>query len=803
MKREDIVSKLTLEEKALLLTGKNVWETRELPKHGIPSIFLSDGPHGIRKQVDAGDHLGLHGSIPATCFPTAATVANSWDTDLARRVGTALGEEADALSVDVLLGPGLNVKRNPLCGRNFEYFSEDPYLAGKMAAAYIKGIQSNGVAACPKHFAANSQELRRMASNSVVDERTLREIYLTGFEIAVKEGKAKTIMSSYNRVNGTYANENTHLLKEVLRDDWGFDGIVVSDWGASNDHAKGVKAGSNLEMPGAGFSSSKEIICAVKAGRLSIEAVDKAVDELIDLAISLKGRSKHVDRFDSTGHNELAAEAAAGSLVLLKNNENILPLSFDKKIAIVGDMAIEPRYQGAGSSLVNPAMHVVTFSESMKAAGFDVIGVARGYTRDGVIDHNLEKEACELAKKADVVIYCFGLTEVTECEGMDRKDMKLDANQVRLIKLLSDANPDLVGVISGGSSIETSWEGRFKALIHGYLFGQAGFTAVADAISGKVNPSGRLSETYPVSYKDVPFFEEYPAKKKHALYKEGLFVGYRYYTTVGKKVAYPFGYGLSYTTFEYSNLTVSGDGVKFTLRNTGSQDGAEVSQLYVGLKNSRIFRPVRELKGFSKTFLKAGEQKEVFIPFDEYTFRYWDTERNSWQKEGGEYCVRIGRNAEDMALEGCVVIEGTATPSDKRDKLPDYYSGDVTKVTDAEFEELLGRKIPGEKTSRALSMNDPISEFYRAKSLMARLGYRLLNRQIAKNEKKNNPDINIFFILNMPVRAMAKLTSGAIDMNMARGILTIVNGHFFKGVGRVFKGYLRNKKVEKELRKYT
>ncbi|MCR5153933.1 MAG: glycoside hydrolase family 3 C-terminal domain-containing protein [Lachnospiraceae bacterium] len=797
MKRAEIIKELSLEEKAVLLTGKSVWETRDLPKHNIPSIFLSDGPHGIRKQAEEGDHLGINESKPATCFPTAATVANSWDTAIAQKIGEALGDEASALGANVVLGPGLNIKRNPLCGRNFEYFSEDPYLSGKMAAGYVRGIQSRGVAACPKHFAVNSQELRRMASDSVIDERTLREIYLTGFEIAVKEGKAKTIMSSYNRVNGTYANENVHLLKDILRDEWGFDGVVVTDWGGSNDHVEGVKAGSILEMPAAGLSSAREIVAAVKSGRLSEEVLDKVVGDLVDYVLTLKETERKNVVLDAKGHHALAKQVAEQSAVLLKNDENILPVKKETKVAIIGDMAKNPRYQGAGSSMVNPACEVSNLLDAFEAAGGDLVGFAKGYRRDGLADEALVKEACELAAKADLVILNFGLCEISESEGMDRRNMKIEKNQIDLINALSKANPNLVGVISAGATIEMEWENNFKALLHSYLSGQAGGEAMADILLGKVTPSGKLSETVPYTYEEVPTAAYFPSKERNAEYREGLFVGYRYYDTANKKVKYPFGFGLSYTQFEYSNLKVTKAGVSFTLRNAGTVDGAEVSQLYVGLENSAIYRAKKELKGFAKTFLKAGEEKTVEIPFDDKTFRYWDTEKNSWETEGGAYSIMVGKNVEDIVLSASFEVEGTTVPKDLRNVLPSYYTGNITNIEDSEYEKLLGREIPSGKWSGKLGPNDALCQMYYAKGLVARFAYKILANMLAKSEKKGQPDLNILFVFNMPFRGIAKMTGGAISMDMVDGMLTAVNGHFFRGIGKVIGGFFSNRKKDK------
>ena len=641
MKHKEIIDKMKLEEKAALLSGKGEWQTWDFARLGIPSMYCSDGPHGIRKQAGAGDHLGLNPSLPATCFPTAATVANSWDPELGEEIGKALGEEASVQGVHVVLGPGLNIKRSPLCGRNFEYFSEDPYLAGKMAAGYVRGIQSRGVYACPKHFAVNSQELRRMAMNAVVDERTLREIYLTGFEIAVKEGGAKAIMTSYNQVNGTYANENTHLLRDILRNDWGYDGIVITDWGGSNDHIKGVEAGSDLEMPTPGLDSARQIVAAVKDGKISEAAVDECVDRLLEAVLTLTKERDIPAEFDKKAHHALARKAASESAVLLKNEENILPLKPGTRVALIGDFAFDPRYQGAGSSMVN-ATELDKMAELIKGYDLVLAGTSKGYIRTGEEDAVLAKEAVDLAQAADVVLYCFGLDELSESEGIDRTHMRIPQNQISLLESMARVNKNIVGVLSAGAAIEMPWHYCLKGLLHGYLYGQAGAGAMLDILTGKVNPSGRLNETYPLRYEDTPAFRYFPSEERNSEYREGLYVGYRYYDTSKVRVMYPFGFGLSYTTFEYSDIKVDEAGVTFTVKNTGKTDGTEVAQLYVGMKDAKVYRPEKELKGFAKVFLKAGESAEVKIPFDDKTFRYWNVRTNAWEVEGGTYRIMIG-----------------------------------------------------------------------------------------------------------------------------------------------------------------
>lgn len=798
MKHQEIIDRMTLEEKAAFLSGKNEWQSRNILHAGIPSITFSDGPHGVRRQAGAGDHLGLNPSLPATCFPTAATVANSWNEELGRQIGEALGEEARAQDVQVLLGPGLNIKRSPLCGRNFEYFSEDPYLSGKMAAAYIRGIQSNGIYACPKHFAVNSQELRRMAMNAVVDERTLREIYLTGFEIAVKEGGARAIMSSYNQVNGAYSNENPHLLKEILRKEWGFDGIVVTDWGGSNNAVKGVEAGSNLEMPTPGLDSARQIVKAVNDGKLKEQILNQCVDELLDAVLTLNDKKQLGNSdFSHEEHHRLAKKAAVESTVLLKNEDKILPLKSGCRVAVIGDFAIEPRYQGTGSSMVNPTS-VDTIESCISEYDLQITGISSGYRRSRERDEVLKKEALNIVSGADVVLYCFGLDERSESEGLDRNHMRIPQNQIELLEALVQVNPNIVGIMSAGASVEMPWHTCCKAILHGYLSGQAGAGAMLDIITGRENPSGRLSETYPIRYEDTPAFRYYPSKERSSEYRESIYVGYRYYDTSRVRVQYPFGFGLSYTEFTYSDLTVDEQGIKVTITNSGQRDGSEVVQMYVGLPNAIVFRPAKELKGFAKVHLRAGESREVCIPFDDKTFRYWNVATNRWEVEQGTYKIMIGASVNDIRLEKKLEVKGTTSEYPYNPAvMPYYYTGIIQQISDGEFESLLGHSIPDGKWSGLLTVNDAICQMYYAQSRFARFIYRVLTKRKKKSEEKGIPDLNILFIYNMPFRAIAKMTAGKVSMEMAEGMVEAVNGHFCKGMKRIVTGYFRNTAANK------
>lgn len=803
MKHPELIQALTLKQKVALLSGRDIWSTYPIPQQNIPAMYLSDGPHGVRKQLGASDHLGLNASQPATCFPTAAGVANSWNPDLAEEIGRTIGREAACQQVNVLLGPGLNTKRNPLGGRSFEYYSEDPYLSGKMAAALIRGIQENGISACPKHFAANSQELLRMASDSVVDMRALRELYLTNFEIAVKEGHPKSIMSSYNRINGTYANDDAWLLTDVLRKEWGFDGFVVTDWGGSNDHAQAVRAGGNLEMPGTGGDSDWEIFAALEAGTLTEDEVDQRVDELLDVVLATHAATADGPKeFDVEAHHALARKAAAETAVLLKNEEDILPLAPGTRVAVLGDMALEPRYQGAGSSVVNPTKLDKPI-DCLRACDLEITGQAQGYRRDGKEDQALLDSAVSAARNADVVLLYLGLPEISESEGMDRQHMRLPANQEKLLYAVAEANPNLVVVISGGSAVELPWVDQCKGLIHGYLSGQAGAGAMADLLTGAVTPSGKLAESFPIRYEDTPNHTYFPGRQRTAEYRESIYVGYRYYETVGKAVRFPFGFGLSYTTFAYSDLKATQNEVSFTITNTGKRAGGEIAQVYLSAVNSGIFRPARELKGFAKVFLEPGESRTVTIPLDDKAFRYFNVKTNAWEVEGGEYSVQVGASVQDIRLTASLTVEGTGAPLPYDPKeLPSYFSGHVEAVCSQEFEALLGRPLPESHwdPKAPLGWNDALLRLPDARNPLARLAGKIIVGKMEKSLAGRSADLNILFVCNMPFRGIAKMTGGMATEKTARSILLIVNGHFFRGLGGVIRGLLDGRKLKNERR---
>ena len=789
---------LTLLQSAALLSGASAWDSRAIPAALVPSFVMSDGPHGVRRQLGDADHLGIAESEKATCFPTASALAATWDPDLAREMGEALGLEARGLGVDVLLGPGLNIKRSPLCGRNFEYFSEDPILAGRMAAGLVDGIQSTGTAACPKHFAVNSQELRRMASDSIVDERTMREIYLTGFEIVCRDAGPRVIMSSYNLVNGTHAHENRHLLTEILRDEWGFDGMVVSDWGGCTDAVGAVRAGGSLEMPAPGLEDARRIVAAVEAGTLDASDVYARAQEVVNVASASAGLPAPTP-YDVDEHHKLATRIASEAITLLRNEDDLLPLSAGTRVALIGDLADTPRFQGSGSSQVNPtrveAPRELLEAQGEDARGLVAAGYARGYERHGGTSDALIAEAVDLAKSADVALLYVGLDELAESEGLDRPHMRLPEGQDRLIEAVVAANPHTVVVLTGGASVEMPWADSVPALVNGYLTGQGGAAAMLDVLTGAVNPSGRLAETYARSYEDHPTAAWYPATGPLSYYREGPFVGYRYFTTAGIDVAFPFGYGLSYSRFEYSDLEVDQEGATLTVTNTSERDGADVVQLYVSAPGG-VFGPARELKGFAKVEVPAGGSVRVTIPFDRYTFRHWETSRGAWETEAGTWTIYVGPNVEDTPLSATLDVEGT-TPPPIDPALGHYLSADVAGITNGEFAVLLGRTIPTAHPTDEITASDPMSELIRAKSWLARLAGRKLHADKAKADAKGDPDLNVHFALNMPLGSIAKFTNGAVSADMIDAVVEVINGHFLRGVTRTVIRYVANARANK------
>ncbi|AFC28614.1 BglB [Paenibacillus mucilaginosus 3016] len=667
---QELISQMTLEEKAGMCSGLDFWHLKGVERLGIPSVMVTDGPHGLRKQKASADHLGLFDSVPATCFPSAAGLACSWDRELIRRVGVALGEECQAENVAVLLGPGANIKRSPLCGRNFEYFSEDPYLSSEMAASHIAGVQSQGVGTSLKHFAVNNQEHRRMSVDAVVDERTLREIYLASFEGAVKQSQPWTVMSSYNRVNGTYASENEFLLTDILKNEWGHEGFVVSDWGAVDERADALAAGLELEMPASGGVGERKVVEAVQSGRLSMEALDRAVERLLTIIFRAVDHRKPGAAYDPAEHHRLAREVARESMVLLKNERSLLPLSRGSHLAVIGAFADKPRYQGGGSSHIVPTQLDQPVEEIRKLADASgVVTYAQGYRLESdTADEALTEEAKRAAAAADTAVIFAGLPDRYESEGYDRTHLSLPANQIRLIEEVAAVQPKVVVVLLNGSPVEMPWIGSAQAVLEGYLGGQAVGGAVADLLYGEANPCGKLAETFPEQLSDNPSYLFFPGEGDRVEYREGIFVGYRYYDTKNVKPLFPFGYGLSYTTFEYTSLTLDKKQiqdtesvtVRVTVKNTGAAAGKEIVQLYVKDAESTVIRPAKELKGFAKVFLQPGEERTVSFVLDKRAFAYYNVDLKDWHVETGEFHILAGSSSQHIVLQDSVVVESTA-----------------------------------------------------------------------------------------------------------------------------------------------
>lgn len=668
---ENSASDLTLEEKASLTSGADFWTTKAIDRLGIPSVMMTDGPHGLRKQSGSTDHLGLASSVPATCFPPAVGIGSSFDPEIIERVGAAIGVEAAIENVAVVLGPGINIKRSPLCGRNFEYFSEDPIVSGILGAASVRGIQSKGVGTSLKHFAANNQEFDRMRASSDVDPRPLREIYLRGFERVVKDAAPWTVMCSYNKLNGVWTSEDPWLLTSVLRDDWGFDGLVVSDWGAVNDRVVGVAAGLDLEMPASGGRTDAQLVAAVRAGTLPESVLDTAAARAIDLVRKAGERPAVAGPLDVDAHHALAREAAGRSIVLLKNDGALLPLAADQKVAVIGAFATEPRFQGAGSSLINPTrvdnaldeLRVVGGENVSYAAGFAVEGGA--VAASGRTAEELRAEAVGVARTADVAVLFLGLPAAEESEGFDRDHIDLPAEQLAVLDAVLEVNPRVVVVLSNGGVVALPFADRVPAIIESWLLGQAGGGAVADVLYGAVNPSGKLTETVPVRLEDNPSFGNFPGEFGHVRYGEGLLVGYRWYDAKGLDVTFPFGHGLSYTTFEYTGATaeVGADGgivVRLDVTNSGDRDGREVVQVYVAPTTSIVQRAPRELKAFSSVALAAGETRSVELVVRREDLAYWDIRVDRWVVEGGEYTVEVAASSRDIRSRVPVEISGDA-----------------------------------------------------------------------------------------------------------------------------------------------
>lgn len=798
MKHQELLNKLTLEEKVALCSGKDFWTLKGIDRLGIPEITLTDGPHGLRKKNPDSNKSSLSASVPTTCFPTAVTTACSWDEDLLFSMGEALGEECLSERVSVILGPGVNIKRSPLCGRNFEYFSEDPLLAGKMAAALIRGIQSKNVGASLKHFAANSQEKKRMTIDSVIDERALRETYLTAFEIAVKEAQPRTVMNAYNKLNGTYCSDNGYLQNKILRDEWGFEGLVVTDWGAANDRVTGMINGNDLEMPTSGGYNDAKVCKAVREGRMSAESVDICTDRVLDLIMKSKAALTETC-YDKNAHHDLAAKICSESLVLLKNEDNTLPLKKEQTVAVIGEMARCPRYQGAGSSNINPTRLDDAFDALLKK-GYK-LSFAPGYNKKkDEINEIMLKDACIVAQRADSVLLFIGLTEEYESEGYDRSHLNMPSSHVKLLEEILKVNSNVTVVLYGGSPVTVPHLDKIKALVNGYLGGQAGGTALAELLSGDKNFSGKLAETYPLCLEDTPCAKIYPATGTTAEHRESIFIGYRYYDSAKKDVLFPFGYGLSYTAFKYSSLKLSKKKIKdtdeltvsFRIKNTGKADGAEIAQLYVKDVDSTVFRPEKELRGFKKVFLKAGEEKTVEIVLSKRAFAYYNVNINDWHVESGDFEILVGASSRDIRLEGKVKVEGTveALVPDYREAAPCYYNGTMNNATAEEFEAILGRSLP----PSTLDPNAPLTILNSLGDAAGTKWGKVINNLIDKAlgavaGEDQAMGMAKAMVLEIPIRDFVTMSAGVFSEEMAKGLLMILNSEKPAfGLGKILAG---------------
>ena len=774
---EKIIAQMSLEDRIAICEGANFWETRVFEKYGIPAMFVCDGPNGLRKQDLSGgtDMLGVNQSQPATCFPAAVTTANSWDTNLLQEVGNAIGEEARNQGVGVVLGPGCNIKRNPLCGRNFEYFSEDPYLSGKLAAGFIRGVEGQGVGASLKHYAANSQELSRFTSDSIMDERTLHELYLTGFEIAVKEGKPATVMCSYNKLNGIHASDHKKLLTDILRTDWGFDGMVVTDWGAMNDRIEGFKAGCDLNMPGGSDFMFKECAQAVKNGTLSEGDIDNSVRRILKQVFRATNTLKAPFACNYDAHHTVARKAAEQGAVLLKNEDSVLPLRSDAKVAVIGAMAKTMRYQGAGSSHVNAQrldQPVDYLSNAVYAPGYD----DRGDTTP-----NLIADAIKAAQIADAAVVFAGLPDRYESEGFDRDNMKMPEGHVRMIEAVAETNPNTVVVLLCGSAVECPWADKVKAVLYMGLPGEAGGEAIANLLYGKVNPSGKLTESWPYVYEDVPSAAIY-GKMNDALYLEGLYAGYRYYDKAQVSVRWPFGFGLSYTSFGYSNLKVEDQTVSVTVTNTGDLAGAEVVQLYIAAPQDTIHRPIREVKGFTKVFLQPNESMAVSFVLDDRCFAIW---QNGWKIPSGTYQVCIGELSAEVTVHG----EDVEIPTWQAGS---WYESCKDKPTQKEWESMLGKVYiaPALKKGQ-FTMDNTVMEM-KDYSLVMKIMFKATEMVIAKETggkvDYENPEFRMMINASAggPLRSMQ--ISGGMKGGVIPGMLEMANGRFLRGIWKMITG---------------
>ncbi|MBA4347820.1 MAG: glycosyl hydrolase [Clostridiales bacterium] len=788
-----LVSQMTLSEKASLLSGADKWRTKVIPRVSLGSVTVSDGPHGLRKEV-IDPEKGRY-TIQSTCFPTACATACSFDRDLMRRIGVALAEECCAEDVDVLLGPGLNCKRSPLCGRNFEYFSEDPVVSGELAAAYIEGVQSKGVGTSMKHFALNNQEYRRLTIDAVVDERAMFELYLASFERVLKKVQPWTVMCSYNRIKGINASDSHWLLTDVLRTKFGFTGLVISDWGAVHDRATGVSAGLDLEMPFVGPYHDKQIEKAVTSGTLCEEDVDRCAAHIVALVERAKSRTK--EPFDATAHHALAREAARQSAVLLKNDASLLPLAAGINVAVLGAFAKSPRYQGAGSSKVQPLEIDSPFNELLKLGL--IAEFAKGYHEEiDATDEALLAEACDLARGKDAVLIYAGLPDRYESEGFDRESLAMPRNQVDLIERVAEVNSNVAVILQCGSVVDLGWADCVKSILLMYLGGEAVGGAAADLISGQTTPSGKLAESWPLQLSDTPSHRYFPGYARTVEYRESIFVGYRYYDTAQKPVRYPFGHGLSYTSFSYSNLRLhnanlnAGETLQIMLdvTNTGHVTGAEIVQLYVSRRSDVMFTPEQELKGFEKVFLTPGETKSVSFLLTRRDLCYYDVVASDWRVEGGIYELRISASSRDTRLVTRIEVEPDADAHvpDLRAAAPCYYDlSSGIDVPDAAFAAVLGRVIPARERQKGEkhTLNVTLSEVKHTLlgRVLINVGRKVAESALSTDEVNRNIIDHVLY--TTPLRLMSSESS--ITPRQIEGIVHLLNHEFFKGIKAFFQ----------------
>lgn len=776
---ERIMGQMALADKISLCTGADFWHTKRMPRYGIPSCKMADGPHGLRCQEDGVRGPNLNDSIPATCFPAAVTAGASWNAELYAMEGEAIGKEARAAGVSLVLGPGCNIKRNPLCGRNFEYLSEDPYLSGKMAAAFVNGQQGAGVSSCLKHFAANSQEYKRMNSDSRMDERTLREIYLAAFETAVREAKPGVVMCAYNKLNGVYCSDNRRLLTDILRNEWGFDGMVVTDWGALNDRVEAFRAGCDLNMPGGASYMDKAARDAVKSGALDEADVDASVRRILALAFGANGAG---DPCDMDAHDALACAIAEQGAVLLKNEGGILPLKADG-VALIGYMAKHVRYQGTGSSHINPT-RLTSLTDALPDAPY-----VPCCDQNGDVSEASLIEAAEAASAAQVAVVVAGLPESYESEGFDRAHMRMPEGHIRMIEAVAAANPNTVVVLLGGSPMETPWLDRVKAVLYMGLAGQAGGRACGNLLTGKANPCGKLTETWPIRYDDVVSRDSFG--RRDAEYRESVYVGYRYYDKAQKPVRFPFGFGLSYTAFAYSDLEIDGRTVTASVTNIGEQAGAEVVQLYIAPPKGGVFRPEKELKGFQRVWLEVGESKRVRFELDERSFVFW---QDGWRVAQGAYDILLGASSRDVRLKGVLHVQGETVAADDRLR-GSWYETLEESPSRTEWETLMGRPVPvaPEPEKGAFTMNHSLLEM-RDSSRIMRMLYGVTQSYVAKGfGGKPDPDDPTYRMMltcavDCPLRSIVINGSGVMPERLMRGLLEMANGRFLRGLFKLIKG---------------